>query len=977
MAENLVTDRYRRYKAGTKKVVEWLTSTAKRCEPISSLLSCASLSDNAMSESTQEELRVRDLLRLAEAIAASTAPKIDIPLVIIVVTEDVIDGRQACADWYSATKSGSNGVIGKQNHGHRNFIDVLKRILEVLKGRYEERLPKRQKQKPEKLRQMKEEVLRNIYDHLEVEQPSNAPLGSRRNTSTAKILSRDERRSAQVPVADLEEGDKTFALWCFFKDQHEVCMFIKEVWVSYVKGDVSLPTVCNVTDYAFMLMQKASAALVEQYPCFADMQDINDYLGFNLMTLGGGLTVMVFREKKVNADARSEPALHDLFCVKAFCVMQDFREMVCLSVDGVPPEARNVSNLFTSALYSLVPEIKLLAACDLLEGDVENHVPVVHEDRFLLGLINLAKSTKLPPWLVIACQAYMHIYAIIGLHHTEGFEVLHKDGFRLKQTLTDHLEYMSTSHQNSAWPCIMKAGTDFFLSGIKEEMTKTASILELRGPSPAFRMQKVLPMTCGSLLFSTQQSAHIIGVMDCNAGFIMLATAHIYRAARLCGALDADWPDMERFIAQHSAGLHQFVLENTKSATPLTTAARHYAIALGVKPSTTLTFKRYTRRDQATPTFQYADVPPVKHSLQHGRVLDASNCSPYMQHMVAESTKNSSYRKGESPWSSLQELVLHKVAYAALEKRAAEEEASGARLPPSQKRGAKLTAVQLLSAFKDMLKADELNFAFDYCRFLRECSDLMTAVLTRFGVAVKIDAFTPYRFVNIMLWEAAATEKKAPASPKLAETMLYQSASLIYDHVQRTGSSNLEAARTAFSGGGLSSSKSTPGDPNMKDILDMTIKASPFIPEAQPLTELIMLAFPEHAPDRRAIRGQKPYLKLDPKLFEELGQALQQELGIDFHMDSSTNIMSLFWPKAKDRREVFAFWNDLLGLASSRVRRVSAKPSSSRTTRVRWACLRVMGASDVGWRESSASPCLPRDRPENLPVLARVVAGGK
>jgi len=51
--------------------------------------------------------------------------------------------------------------------------------------------------------------------------------------------------------------------------------------------------------------------------------------------------------------------------------------------------------------------------------------------------------------------------------------------------------------------------------------------------------------------------------------------------------------------------------------------------------------------------------------------------------------------------------VLHKVAHAALDKRAAQEEANG--IKTTQKHSGKLTATQLLEAFKDMLKEDELN----------------------------------------------------------------------------------------------------------------------------------------------------------------------------------------------------------------------------------------------------------------------------
>lgn len=332
MAADPFADRYRRYKAGTKKVVHWLTTAAKQCGNIVDLLACTSLCGSDVAQRDSTELSVKDLVRLAEAIAASKSPKIEIPLEILVITEDVIGGREACAGWYATTKSGSGGETEKQNKGHRNFIDALKRLLAVLKSKYEERLPKRLKQKPEKMRQMKEDLVQNIYEHLDIEQPTEAPLGSRRTKfplTSAKSQNGQQSPTQNAPLLDVDETDKAFALWCFFKDQHDVCELLKEAWQEYTNGKLNFPTVCNVTDFAFILMKKASTSFTRDYPCFKDMQDINNYLGFGLSTLGGGLTILAYREKKVSSDVHSSPPLHELFCIKAACVMQDFRDMVC------------------------------------------------------------------------------------------------------------------------------------------------------------------------------------------------------------------------------------------------------------------------------------------------------------------------------------------------------------------------------------------------------------------------------------------------------------------------------------------------------------------------------------------------------------------------------------------------------------------------------------------------------------------------
>lgn len=325
-----------------------------------------------------------------------------------------------------------------------------------------------------------------------------------------------------------------------------------------------------------------------------------------------------------------------------------------------------MSSLFAYSLFSLVPQIKMLGRCRISPGD-ETRAPLVYEDHFLFGLVSICDTACLPPWLVTACHAYMHIYEVLGLLHTEGFKVLHKEAPRLEQTLTKHRQYMSSLQDwNPGNVDIRDFAFEFLLSSINsaveqdpvQRLHEQHPEFETVKSPPAFHIQKCLPVGCGSLLFITQQGAHVTGLLDSNTGLTVLAAAHLYNAARLCGALKEEWPDMEWFISQHS-GQRPFVLENLKSATPLTTAAKHYAIALGVKPSTTLTFKRYTRKSSPTPTFQYADVPPFNHSFKHGRVLGSNSCSPYMRHMTEESSKNRSYQQGGSAWNGLQELVLH------------------------------------------------------------------------------------------------------------------------------------------------------------------------------------------------------------------------------------------------------------------------------------------------------------------------------
>ena len=542
-----ISDRYRRYKVGTSKVTGWLKSAAKRCAGVGEALANLCIADDDASSS--EKLSTKDLIELANTIATSSQPKVEIPLEILVITEDVITGRRACAEWYAGTE---NQAINEETHDsnqrHRKFIEVLEQVLHVLKEKYEQRLPKSFKKKPEKLDQLKAELFDNIYQYLELEQPTAVADDLEQSTggNTTPAPSSRHAKPKQSLAADIEEADKTFALWCFFKDQYDTCNFIKDAWEEFSDGKLTLTAVAQLTDTAIMLMHKASDSLVAEYPEFNDMNGVERFLGFAKMTVGGQLTVMAFREKKIRYDAHSKPALHELFFTKAACFMQDFRELCCNSDVKHPKATLNLSHLFAGSLHAIVPEIRLLAAC-------KNHQEIHHEDQFLHGLVlSLGRHARLPPWLVTACQIYMYIYDVLDVQMIQGHEELHNVGPVLGKSMWDHANYME-SFSDWNWPAMMPVALDFFRNNMMKQVEQESihvcqsdfPVEELRGPSPDYHLQKLLPVTSGSLLFITQQCAHVCGILDCNTGFIVLAAAHLYKAARLSGALTVEWKDME------------------------------------------------------------------------------------------------------------------------------------------------------------------------------------------------------------------------------------------------------------------------------------------------------------------------------------------------------------------------------------------------------------------------------------------------
>lgn len=128
--------RYKRYKAGTKQVIEWLARTADRVGDLASCLDCLRPKANGtkLSKADIETIRIKthELKKLA-ALIADSDPPVGVPREVLQVLEDVIAGRQACASWYASQAIGDVSELASQNDSHAHFIHVLKQVQHILR----------------------------------------------------------------------------------------------------------------------------------------------------------------------------------------------------------------------------------------------------------------------------------------------------------------------------------------------------------------------------------------------------------------------------------------------------------------------------------------------------------------------------------------------------------------------------------------------------------------------------------------------------------------------------------------------------------------------------------------------------------------------------------------------------------------------------------------------------------------------------
>ncbi|KAK4544053.1 hypothetical protein LTR36_004551 [Oleoguttula mirabilis] len=245
MATSPIIGRYKLYKAGTTKVVQWLAKTAGACCDIGSIISSLKTKSTKKKKKPSREpvqISTRDLVALAEAIA-STDPSVDIPVDILQIIKEVIAGRQVCAE--------------------------CPRILARAVKQYTKPQPKKT-QEPGKSHAS---TLNNIFALLEVEELSDAPVGSAPDPATsepAKVVPSNSSPKIEYNFLEVEEedGSLAFELWCLLQDMNDVRNLVRESWIEYSKGEISLLAADVITDTAFGQLRRTSQDFTARHPRF-------------------------------------------------------------------------------------------------------------------------------------------------------------------------------------------------------------------------------------------------------------------------------------------------------------------------------------------------------------------------------------------------------------------------------------------------------------------------------------------------------------------------------------------------------------------------------------------------------------------------------------------------------------------------------------------------------------------------------------
>ncbi|KAK3624411.1 hypothetical protein LTR56_021035 [Elasticomyces elasticus] len=448
MAPFEMSDRYKRYKRGTKKSVQWLV------EKGGGVHSKAQTTAGEVVKVPTVELK-----RLTGCIVAAASSTGLLPAGIestITLLADVVAGRRECALWYKQNPELRARKQWKSDASHCYFTNALEDILRQLESicpqtPAPDAKAKKEKQVKRKGRTGLRSDLLGNFTCLSVEDvPSNTsyldpiidPFVSLQPTMKAETAP-----SPSVQYEAEDQDDDVFAIWCFFTDCSKIRAYTNDVWRAYMAGKLNYLVAVEITDKAFIMNHLLADALSADNPRLASFTDIVELLEIGVLADGKKLENPHQKMSGRVGKSASVSNCADILCIPAYVSLTLLRTLH-QQQDGKSPE--QVEEDFRNAETSDPFVCNILRAWEI-EPAMRTHLDIWHKhgegdlDTFNGDFIPYIDHTKpIPLFSVLDLQIYMDMFKIIARRPTNSIKTPNwVDGI---ETCNDDLSVLAVAH---------------------------------------------------------------------------------------------------------------------------------------------------------------------------------------------------------------------------------------------------------------------------------------------------------------------------------------------------------------------------------------------------------------------------------------------------------------------------------------------------------------------------------------------------
>jgi hypothetical protein len=567
LPKNLSTT-YQRYKQGTDAIANWLATTAEKFGYVSETKSKKSKSKKK-SKAKQDEsgtqpqapargrqtytIATKDFIALAEYISAQD--EAEVPPKLAALLDQTIFLRQS----YSATISNQtddNTESIESNDRHAFFLNVLKKVQNILRPRYAKTYIPSQK-KPKNI----EEVI-NMFEHLDLEEPSEAfeqapdATHAKLNTPASDVAYRAER------LDGIQEDFFVFLL--LLHDLNRLRNEVKRCWEGYKQGLLDLIAASITTNTAVDLaraMEDDHKDIFERYQGASRMLDMY----FAASCIGAG-TTFDFKERR---DDDFNFKMYDLAeaifwptsrLLGGFCGAMPAQDSMTMEIKpGFYGIYDPSSNRDRKSARDQFKEDKILLLGMLSEFFTAKFIPEQFpaEDELSRGLQTMFKTKDITLSLIFAATLFLDIHHILRDRVNQCFGRLTATAQYARATISQNFEFHKDLRIDT-WPKenddAVKGFDEFIKRWIDDDPHLQAAVRTKRvyKPTPHYFF-KQHPWSCGLWKYHIQVRLHEISIAFANAWGSIMSCAHLYNAIQGEKMNTSQWKDMDVAVTLQGA----------------------------------------------------------------------------------------------------------------------------------------------------------------------------------------------------------------------------------------------------------------------------------------------------------------------------------------------------------------------------------------------------------------------------------------
>ncbi|PVH92820.1 hypothetical protein DM02DRAFT_698351 [Periconia macrospinosa] len=544
LPKNLVST-YQKYKNHTDSIAHWLASTARNRGYVSPKAKKSGKSGKALVGGPTYTVAIKEWTAMAEFIAGLTLLDATIALRhsfsnnVSEILEETQDKKESDA-------------------GHAYFLSVLKNVRGILSSR----LPKRPKAQSSP--QTFEELM-NIFEHLELEEPSEAFEQAPDMTPTKAPIFR-----AEHPV-DMEEA--YFVFYLLLRDFANLRTEVLRAWSGYNQGghdiiaasittNIAVDLARSMTEELRKLSEKHSG-IMKMYQVFCASQFISESTA-KRMCKKDIENILNFRERPGDEMNFTLYKVADNVLWPAYTLLNGWCSMH--KANPHPEMKRGFYGTYDPASdrkrktnRDKFLEDKILLLENLPEfyfyhcNTKPNTSPV--EDEFIRGLRTMFETKTVTLPVVFATTLFLDIHHILRDGVDYGFKRLTDATHFVVGDIKEELKF-HTDIAMETWPVQNDQTMQRFVDTIEfwvheDHQRENAPKMGRKFIPEPFHLFRKHPWWCGLWKYWTLMQFHEFSIAFVNAWGAVMSCAHLYNAVGGRSRTDMRWKDLEVVIGLH------------------------------------------------------------------------------------------------------------------------------------------------------------------------------------------------------------------------------------------------------------------------------------------------------------------------------------------------------------------------------------------------------------------------------------------